>query len=72
MCDFALARKLRGARTVELSKAATAVERLLCTLIYYTLLCAEIIAVKIRSIRKTESYFLSDFMNNQPKYVQFL
>ena len=32
MCDFALARKLRGARTVELSEAAaTAEERLLCT-----------------------------------------
>ena len=29
MCDFALARKLRGARTVELSEAATAEERLL-------------------------------------------
>ena len=33
MCDFALARKLRGARTVELSEAAaTAEERLLCTM----------------------------------------
>ena len=70
MCDFALARKLRGARTVELSKAATAVERLLCTLIYYVLVCVEIIAVKIRSIRKKKGYFLSIFMNKLPNNVQ--